>query len=65
MVNENVNSLAARHAGPLKFIYNPFLCGGNVILRFAFVASAMFPALAFRSTETKENVRPFKQNWEN
>lgn len=65
MVNENVNNLAPRHAGPLKFIFNPFLCGGNVKLRLVFVASALFSPLVFYSIQTKENEWSLKQNWEN
>ena len=55
MVNENVNNLAPRHAGPLKFIFNPFLCRGNVKLRSVFVASAfVLPAcVLFDSNKRK------------
>jgi len=54
VVNENVNSLAPRHAGPLKFIFNSFLCGENVTLRLASAASALFSPLVFYSIQTKE-----------
>ena len=64
MVNENVNNLAPRHAGPLKFTFNPCLCRRNVKLRFVFVASALFSQLVCYSTQTKENIWPLKQNWE-
>lgn len=63
MVNENVNSLAPCHAGPLKFIFNPFLCGENVTLRLASAASALFSPLVFYSN--KRNEWPLKRNREN
>lgn len=65
MVNENVNSLAPRHAGPLKFIFNPFLCGENVTLRLATEICTLFSPLVSYSIQTKENEWPLKRNREN